>query len=75
LNVSFVSITKMARIRYTARVTNKGGETEATEIAPILEVMKRSGLVDQEEEGPFLEKGSANAEAKNVIAEAGSDDK
>jgi hypothetical protein len=43
----------MARIRYTARVTNKGGETEATETAPILEVMKRSGLVDQEEEGLF----------------------
>jgi hypothetical protein len=64
----------MARIRSTARPTNKGGETEATEIAPISEVMKRSGFVVQGEEGPFPEKDSANAKAENVIAEAGSDD-
>jgi hypothetical protein len=44
----------MARIRSTARLTNEGGETEATETAPILEVMKHSGLVVQEGEGHFL---------------------
>jgi hypothetical protein len=36
--------------------------------------MKRSGLVVQEEEGPFLEKDNINAEAENVVAEAASDD-
>jgi hypothetical protein len=35
----------MARIRSTARVTRDGEETEATEIVPISEVMKQSGLV------------------------------
>ena len=64
----------MARIRSTARLTNEGGETEATETAPISEVMKRSRLVVQEEEKPFLEKDSANAKAENVIAEARSDE-
>jgi hypothetical protein len=64
----------MARIRSTARLTNEGGDTEATETAPISEVMKRSGLVIREEEGSFPEKDSANAEAKNVVAEAGSND-
>jgi hypothetical protein len=36
--------------------------------------MKRSRLVVQEEEKPFLEKDSVNAEAENIVAEAGSDD-
>jgi hypothetical protein len=53
----------MARIRSTARLTGEGGEIEATEIAPILEVMRSSGLVVQEGEGSFPEKDSANAEA------------
>jgi hypothetical protein len=35
----------MARVRSTARVTHDGEETEATETAPISEVMRRSGLV------------------------------
>jgi hypothetical protein len=35
----------MARIRSTARLTSEGGETETTETAPILEVMRHSGLV------------------------------
>jgi hypothetical protein len=74
LKVSFVSRTKMARIRSTARLTNEGGEIEATKIAPILEVMKHFGLVVQEGEGHFPKKDSANAKAKNVIAEARRDD-
>jgi hypothetical protein len=43
----------MTRIRSTARLTNEGGETEATETAPISEVMKLSGLVVQEKEDLF----------------------
>jgi hypothetical protein len=35
----------MARVRSTARITRDGEETEATETAPISEVMRRSGLV------------------------------
>jgi hypothetical protein len=35
----------MARVRSTARVTHDGEEAEATEIALISEVMRRSGLV------------------------------
>jgi hypothetical protein len=64
----------MARIRSTGRLTNECGVTEATKTAPISEVMKRSGLVVQEEEGPFAEKDIVNVEAENVVAEAGNDD-
>jgi hypothetical protein len=35
----------MARVRSTARITRDGEETEATETAPIFEVMRWSGLV------------------------------
>jgi hypothetical protein len=35
----------MARVRSTARVTRDGEEAEATETAPISEVMKQSGMV------------------------------
>jgi hypothetical protein len=53
----------MARIRSTIKQTNEGGKNEATEIAPISEVMKRSRLVVQGEEGSFLENDSVNAKA------------
>jgi hypothetical protein len=39
----------MARVRFTARVSHEGEETETTETVPISEVMKRSGLVVSEE--------------------------
>jgi hypothetical protein len=39
----------MARIRSTVRVDHEGDETEATETVPILEAMKRSGLVTPED--------------------------
>jgi hypothetical protein len=39
----------MARVRSTARVDREGDETEATEIVPISEAMKRSGLVTPED--------------------------
>jgi hypothetical protein len=41
----------MARVRSTARVTREGEEAEATETAPISEVMRHSGLVVTE--GPL----------------------
>jgi hypothetical protein len=65
----------MARIRSTARLTNKGEETEATETTPISEVMRRSGLVVQEGEGSILEKDDVIAKAEHAIAEDASDDK
>jgi hypothetical protein len=37
--------TEMARVRSTVRVSREGDETEVTETAPILEVMRRSGMV------------------------------
>ena len=56
----------MARVRSTARVTRDGEETEATETAPISEVMRRSGLVVTEgaadEESPAAETEQADVE-------------
>jgi hypothetical protein len=45
----------MARVRSTARVTREGEETEVTEIAPISEVMRQSGLVVTNEGTPVVE--------------------
>jgi hypothetical protein len=60
----------MARVRSTARVSHEGDETEVTEIAPILEVMRRPGLVVQE---GATAKGTPNVEAEQTEAEVGSD--
>ena len=57
----------MARIRSTARLTNEGEDTEATETTLISEVMKRFRFVVQEGEEVILDKDDA-------IAEAASDD-
>jgi hypothetical protein len=73
LEISFVLknlITKMVRVRTTARVSREGDETEATKIAPISEVMRRSGLVSLEE---AIAEGASNAEAEQIVAEGGSD--
>jgi hypothetical protein len=51
----------MARVCSTARVTHDGEETEATETAPISEVMKQSGLVVTE---GAADKGASVAEAE-----------
>jgi hypothetical protein len=59
----------MARIRSTARLTNKGEETKATEIAPISEIMRRSGLIVQEEGEAFLKEDTCNAEARSDVEE------
>jgi hypothetical protein len=63
----------MARVRSTARVTREGEETEATETAPIFEVMRQSGLVVTEgtiDEGtPAAEAEQADIEEENVDEE------
>ena len=56
----------MARVRSTARVTHEGEETEATETAPISEVMRQSGLVVTE---GTTDEGAPVAEADQAIAE------
>jgi hypothetical protein len=63
----------MARVRLTARVTHDGEEAEATETAPISEVMKQSGLVVTEgatdEGAPAAEAEQADIEEDDVDEE------
>jgi hypothetical protein len=61
---------KMTRVRSTARVSREGDETETTETAPISEMMRRSGLVVQEE---TIVEGTSNAKAEQAVAEVESD--
>jgi hypothetical protein len=56
----------MARVRLTARVTREGEKTEATETAPISEVMRQSCLVVTE---GTTDEGAPVAEAEQAIAE------
>ena len=56
----------MARVRSTARVTREGEETEATETAPISEVMRQSGLVAIE---GTTDEGAPVTEAEHAIVE------
>jgi hypothetical protein len=60
----------MARVRSTARVTHDGEETEATETAPISEVMRWSGLVVTEgapdEGAPATEAEQADIEEGDI---------
>jgi hypothetical protein len=60
----------MARVRSTARVSHEGDEAGAAETAPILEVMKRSGLVVP---GEVTDEGASNAEAGQTVVEGESD--
>jgi hypothetical protein len=55
-------------VRSTARVTHEGEETEATETAPISEVMRQTGLVMTE---GGTNEGAPIAEAKQTVAEEG----
>jgi hypothetical protein len=63
----------MAGVRSTIRVTREGEEAEATETAPISEVMRQSGLVVTEEAidegGPTAEAEEADIEEENVDEE------
>jgi hypothetical protein len=56
----------MARVRSTARVTREGEEAEATETAPISEVMRQSGLVVTE---GIVDEGTSTAEAEQADIE------
>jgi hypothetical protein len=56
----------MAKVRSTARVTREGEETEATETAPISEVMRQSGLVVTER---VIDEGAPTAEAEQADIE------
>jgi hypothetical protein len=63
----------MTRVRSTARVTRDGEEAEATETAPISEVMRQSGLVVTvgaiEEGAPAAEAEQAEVEEENADEE------
>jgi hypothetical protein len=56
----------MARVRSTVKVTREGEEAEATETAPISEVMRQSGLVVMEE---AIDEGAPTAEAEQADIE------
>jgi hypothetical protein len=56
----------MARVRSTAMVTSEGEEAEATETAPISEVMRQSRLVVMEE---VVDEGAPTAEAEQADIE------
>ena len=58
----------MARVRSTSKVTREGEEAEATETAPISEVMRQSGLVVTEE---VIDEGAPTAEAEQANIEEG----
>jgi hypothetical protein len=63
----------MARVRSTARVTHEGEEIEATETAPISEVMRQSGLVAT---WGTIDEGTPAAEAEQAnIVEENADEK
>ena len=53
----------MARVCSTVRVTREGEETEATETAPIFEVMRQSGLVVTE---GTIDEGTSAVEAEQA---------
>jgi hypothetical protein len=65
----------MARVRSTTRVTREGEEAEATETAPISEVMRQSGLfvmegaVDEGTSGAEAEQADIEEEEENVDEE------
>jgi hypothetical protein len=56
----------MARVRSTTRVTREGEETEATEIAPISEVMRQSSLVVTE---GVIDEGTSTVEVEQADIE------
>ena len=61
----------MARVRSTMRVTRDGEEAEATDTAPISEVMRQLGLVVTE---GAIEEGAPAAEAEQDVEEEISDE-
>jgi hypothetical protein len=64
----------MARVRSTPRVAHEEEKVGASEIAPILEMMKRSGLDVKEGKESVPPEDVAVAEAEPTTSEADSDD-
>jgi hypothetical protein len=66
----------MARVRSTARVSREGDDAKVTEMAPISEVMRRSGLVVSE--GAVVECETTKAEqteaGQTVVGDRSDDD-
>jgi hypothetical protein len=60
---------EMARVRSTARVSHKGDEAKVTGTAPILYVMRQSGLVVSEE---LVAEGTLTAEVEGISVGEGS---
>jgi hypothetical protein len=56
---------EMARVRSIARVAHEGDEARTTKTTPISEMMKRSGLVVQEE---TITEGAADTEDEQIVA-------
>jgi hypothetical protein len=63
----------MARVMSTAIVAREGEEAGAFETAPISEMMRRSGLIVQEEKEPVPTEDVVDAEAKPTVTEAHSE--
>jgi hypothetical protein len=63
----------MARVRSTARVDREGDETEVADTVPILEAMKRSGLVTPEDM-PAAEDIPAAETERTAVEETDSED-
>jgi hypothetical protein len=64
--------TEMARVRSIARIAHEGEEAGASKTAPVLEMMKRSGLVVQEEKESVPIEDVVVAEAEPTTSEADS---
>jgi hypothetical protein len=63
----------MARVRSTTRVAHEGEEAGTSKTAPISEMMKRSGLVVQEEKELIPIEDVVGAKAESTIVEADSE--
>jgi hypothetical protein len=64
---------EMAKLRSITRVAREGEEAGASETAPISEMMKRSGLIVQEEKEPVPTEDVVDVEAEPTTAEADSE--
>jgi hypothetical protein len=69
-----LSRTEMARVRSTARVTREGEGARTSETAPISEMMRRSGLIVQEEKEIVPIEDVVDAEVEPTTAEVDSED-
>jgi hypothetical protein len=64
---------EMAKLRSITRVAREGEEAGASKTAPISKMMKRSGLIVQEEKEPVPTEDVVDVEAEPTTAEADSE--